>query len=106
MPAVAPVSAVSSSVGVATVVGDDEADALAEVEGTTAPPDADALADGDEDALADVDADAEPAAPDADGAGELVVGLAHAASTPSTSTNNIMNEKRCFIRSVTPHTEK
>jgi len=109
IPAVAPVSAVSSVVAVAAAdaLVRGEALALPDADGTTtAPPDADALVLGDaladDEALVDVDGDEVPAAPDADGAGELVAGVPQAASTPSTSTNNMINEKRCFIRSVTP----
>jgi hypothetical protein len=87
----------------ARALADGDAEAEPPTPPVPVPPDADALADalvdGDADALADVLGDAEPVALDADGAGDEVVGVPHAASTPSTSTNNMMNEKRCFIES-------
>jgi hypothetical protein len=85
---------------------DGDAEAEPPTPPTPVPPDADALADGDAlldgdaDVLAEVLGDDEPVAPDADGAGDAVVGLPHAASTPSTSTNNMIKEKRCFIGSA------
>lgn len=78
-----------------------DGDALADPDGTTTPPASDALAalDGDDDATVEADGADEPAALDPDGEGVVVVGLLQAANTPNTSTNNMMNEKRCFIRS-------